>query len=465
MIPDSSETMNLLLATANHGAAAAGALGSGWLFGWTGVDVPMLVCLPVLLLFSGFFSGSETALFGMNEAQRMKFRNGASLAERAVDALLVDQRMLLITILLGNMTINVLYFVISSVLMMHSTGGALVRTCLAATSLLLIVLLGEVGPKMLANATRVRFASVCSPLLLTFHRLIGPLRVALNLGVISPLSRLTAPTTAPPELDEKELKALLEVSGLEGVIDRDEQRVLHAVLDMQRLKVRDVMTPRVEMTALPTDASRHDVDRAVRQTRLTKLPVYEGDLDHIVGVLHAKRYLLDSRIASVTQREVLTEARFMPEIASLGQLLDHFRRRHTQSAIVVDEYGGTEGIVSVEDVVEELIGDIVGEDEQAVEPPRLIGLGRWTVAGDMKVHDLADAFDIKLHPPKVSTLGGLVTEKLGRAAKVGDVVDFETVRIEVEAVQRSRVISTTVIMKAEGEEEEGTGSDGGRSPS
>jgi putative hemolysin len=423
--------------------AATGGAGGG-LLGWGTVDIPMLVCLPVLLVFSGFFSGSETALFGLNEAQRMSFRLGGSLADRAVTALLTDLRMLLITLLLGNMTANVLYFVISSVLMMRSSAGPVGSAAMALFFLMAIILAGEVAPKMLASAGRVRFAAIVSPLMLTIHRAIGPLRVVLNLAVIDPLSRLTAPRTAPPSLDDEELRALLDISGAEGVIDDEEQRMLRDVLGMRRLRVRDVMTPRLDVVALSAGAVREDVERITRAHRLTKVPIYERNLDHVLGVLHVKRYLLDSRAHAVTDPLVMSEAHFVPAIATLDQLLDHFQRWETKSAIVVDEYGGTEGVVAVEDVVEELVGDIVGADEKEEPPPRLVGLGRWLVPATLEVQTLAELFGID--PPETSsaTVGVLVAEQLGRVPAVGDTVDLGPIRLEVETIARRRVASVIV---------------------
>lgn len=429
-------------------AGGAGEIGaSGGLLGWGIVDLPLLLGLPVLLIFSAFFSGSETALFGLSQHQRMTMRKRGTLGGHAVDVLLADRRMLLITILLGNTVVNVLYFVISSVLIMRSTAPAAGEAVMALAFLLLIVLLGEIAPKVLAAAKRRSFAAVVAPPLLTLHRAIGPLRAALAHGVIGPLSRLTAPHQPPRRLHDEELQSLVEVSQREGIIDAEEQRILGEVLKMGRLKVRDVMTPRVRMTALPREATREDVVGVMRESRLTKIPIYEGDLDHILGILHVKRYVMEHTATTVTDKAVMSAAHFVPDLITLDQLLGQLRRFRAQSAIVVDEYGGTEGIVSLEDVVEELVGDIVAADEQAVEPPRLIGLGRWRVSGDMSVHEWAEAFDVPLQETRVATVGGLITEQLGRAPEPDDALDLGPVRIEVETVEQSRVVSVIVQLR------------------
>ena len=445
-----SMTLDPMIITSATSAAAT--LASGW----SAVDVPLLLALPVLLALSAFFSGAETALFSMSEQERLAVRRGNPLAGRAVLTLVADQRMLLITILLGNMTINVLYFVISSVLMMRSGAGAAGQLVMALGVLLLIVLLGEIAPKMLATAQRTRYALVVAPLLLALHRGIGPLRVVLNRGVITPLTRLTAPGRTPPRLTAGELTALLETAGDAGVIDADEQRVLGEVISFREFRVRDVMLPRVRMTSVEAAATREQVMAHARATRRTKLPVHRGSLDEIVGILHVKRYLADPRVRRVTDPRVMTPPRFVPTMATLDQLLDQLRTARREPALVVDEYGGTAGIVGIPDVVQKLIGDLPGEVQQAPVRPRRIGDGeRWQVDGRMPVHDWAEAFGQEVATPRVSTLGGLVIERLGRLAEPGDVVDVGNVRITVESVEQMRVASLIVTLRAEAPDDGG----------
>jgi putative hemolysin len=424
---------------AEDNSAAIDATAGGWLFGWEAFDIPLLILLPVLLVLSGFFSGSETALFSMSETERMHLRRRGTLAGRAVQTLLADPRMLLITILLGNMAVNVLFFVISSVLMMRADAGVIGSIAMAVLTVLAIVLFGEILPKMLANNRRTTFASIVAPLLLTLHGTILPLRVVLDRAVVAPLSRLTAPTAAPPQLDEEELTALLEISSRQGVIDADEQRLLRDVFNMGRLRVRDVMTPRVRMKAIPLHGQRDEVIELVRETRLHRLPVYRRNMDDIVGILPVKPYLLASHKRKVRIKRLLEKPRFVPHVATLEQLLEQFRKTHTQSAIVVDEYGGTAGIVSLEDVVERLVGDIVSGSPDETRPPEQLDRRRWRVDGNMSVHDWAEAFGQPLATTRVSTVGGLIMEHLGRAPHVGDEITIGNIKLNVEAIDRSRV--------------------------
>jgi CBS domain containing-hemolysin-like protein len=349
-----------------------------------------------------------------------------------------------------------LYFVVSSVLMMRNPWGVAGEVVLGMATLIALVLLGEVLPKMIASARRVTVSKLIGPPLLGLHRAIGPLRGMISSLIVKPLSALTAPRDAPPRLSVEELQTLLTISNSQGVIDADEQRILRDVLGMRRLKVRDVMIPRVRMFAVPINATVDNVRQVARAARLTKLPVYDGDLDHILGLLPVKAFLLDATAPIGASRTSILPAQFVPVMASLDQLMEHFRRTSTQLAIVVDEFGGTAGVVAVEDVVETLVGDIAAVHERLAQPPRMVGPNRWQVDGDISVHDWAEAFGQQLVSPRVATVGGLIVDRLGRAAEVGDVVQLGNVRLEVEEVARARVVSAIITLLDDADVREGT---------
>ncbi|MDG2053220.1 MAG: hemolysin family protein [Phycisphaerales bacterium] len=412
---------------------------------WSTTDIPLFGLLVILLIFSGCFSSSETALFGLTHSQRLTLRRRRSIASRAVDALLSDQRMLLITILFGNMLVNVLYFVVSSVLLIRAESSIWIQAILGIAFLLIIVAGGEVIPKVLANANRVGFIRILAPPLLTMHRFIGPFRVILNSWVIAPLSRLTSPPQLPPELDEEELNALLDISGRQGVIDTDEQRGLQEVINLSRLRVRDVMTPRVKMVAISQEEEHEEILATIRKSRLTRIPIYQGDLDHIVGNLSVKAYLTQSQLGAIELSRAIYPMRYVPEIATLDQLLEHFRSSASKIAVAVDEYGGTSGIVSLEDIVEELVGDIVAETDQQTTPPVQIEPGAWRVSGGLSIRDWPEVLGHLVWRTNVVTLGGLIFDRLGRAPSVGDIVKIGNIRIEVEAVDSHHV--TTALVK------------------
>lgn len=427
------------------------------------VQVVLALLLLPLLAASAFFSGSETVLFGLGENERLQLRRRGDLGGRAVDRLLSEPRMLLITVLLGNMTINTLYMVISSELATAEGLGWTAALLLGPGALLGLIIFGEIIPKVAASTTRMRLAPVVAPPLLVLHRIIGPLRVVIEGVIVAPLARLTAPAESPPTLTAEELAALLAVSGQMGVIDNDEQRLLRQVVRLRRLRVRDVMTPRTRMETIESTASRAEVIAITRRVRLTRLPVHRGDLDEIVGLLPVKSYLLDSRGARAPVEEHLERPLYVPDIATLEQLLELFRARGAELAIVVDERGGTSGIVAAEDVVEELVGDIVSPEEHAVAPPQRVGGGRWLVDGDMSVHEWGDIFGESLVSPHVATVAGLVLEHLGRLPCTGDTIELGNVILEVLEMEGHRVsrVAVTVASTTDDSAPSGSATDAG----
>jgi len=415
------------------------------MFGWTAAQIPFFIALPILLIASAFFSGSETALFGLSHSERAALRQRGSLAAHAVETLLAQPRMLLITVLLGNMVVNVLYFVIGSVLLLGAKdANVFEQGAIGVTTLLTLVLFGEVLPKLIANSGRISVTLFGAPLLLAVHRVLGPMRVVIDTLVVAPLSRLTAPVASPAMIERDELVSLLWLSSDQGVIDESEKRMLVDVIEMGERRVHHVMTPRVRMSYLERDSTRSDVIRLARETRLTRFPVVEGDLDHIVGVLHVKRFLLDSNATSVRGSKAVTEPRFIPELATLDRLLDDFRRTGTQIAIAVDEYGGTAGIIAVEDIVREIVGELREPTRHDTGAVDRLDDRRWRVEASLDIRVAETVILGAAVSSEPASIGGLVLAALGRAAVAGDFVTLPRLRCEVERVAGTRIESIII---------------------
>jgi len=424
--------------------------------GLSALQVILLLVMPLLLVGSGFFSGSETALFGLSAGERLELRRQPGPGPRAVLVLLKNQRLLLIMLMLGNMTMNVLYFVISSVLMMHDLFGWFGDICFAIGALLGIVLLGELVPKFLASSHRIRFARLVSPLLLAIYRGLYPFWRTIDLVIVTPLSRLTSPSSEPPGLSSEELQALVELSGHEGVLDATEQRQLHDVLRLGRTKVHVAMTPRTRMASLALNADVEAVRELARETQHIRLLVHGESRDDIVGVLHVKDFLQRSVHETPTVRNSLVKPTYLPEVTTLDKALDHLRSTRTQLAVVVDEFGGTAGLITLDDIIEELVGDLDANGSGEIEAPRSIGPGQWIVDGNTSTSAWQSIIGPVLGTSAPATIGGLVTMRLGRSARVGDVVHVSNLRLEVHHVEEDRV--TRVLLTLE-DDVAGTGGD------
>jgi len=405
---------------------------------WTSLDVALLVTLLPLLALSAFFSCSETAFFRLGQAQLIELRKRKTPSANAVLYIAKNRRNVLITILIGNMTANVLYFIVGSVLMLHSPGGIGIEVGIAAATLFSIVIFGEVLPKMAATARPIGIAMLLAPPLSLLHRLITPFRRAIDAFIISPLSRLVSSST-PNELNATELASLVELSSSEGIIDQDEQRVLFEVVELSRIRVREVMTPRVHMISAPGTINQSALRSIIDESRLTQIPIYSDDIDDISGMLHTKRYLQRCLRGQTLMQASMTKPQFIPQVATLDQLLTRFRETSTRLAIVVDEFGGTAGLVTLEDVLEELVGEIGEGDHYDITPPEQLEDGRWILDANTPVRGWAAATGSFVEHCPAATMGGLVAAKLGRIPKVGDIVYFNNLKLEVDSMDEYRV--------------------------
>ena len=397
--------------------------------------------MPVLLATSAFFIGAETALFGLSARQRLDMDQrragyGAALT------LLQKPRMLLITLLLGNMLANVLYFVVGSVLAWSQPWGAPGAALIPLAALLAIVLLGEVAPKMLASAHGPSIARIVAPPLLVLHNLILPVRMVIDRLIVRPLSHLATPSKGTAGLSLRELDALIEVSGEDGLVDAHEQQLLADVLMLGQRHLSDVMTPRTRMVSIPIDADTKAVNELIFTHRLMRLPVHGRDLDDILGFLHVKDWLRGSGDLSAMLRSPI----YLPEVTSVDRAMASLRARRGQTAIVVDEFGGTAGIVSLHDLIEPLVGDIADDTAHRAEEARPMGPGRWMIPGGFPAERLTRALSgPATHLEHAVTVAGLVTRRLNRMPAQGDKVSIGNVTIEVNHVNDAGRVESLIV--------------------
>lgn len=407
----------------------------------------MLVVLPALLALSAFFSGGETALFSLTRHQRLQLSRAGTGSAVLVTRLVNARKELLVTLLMGNMFVNVLYFVIGTVLVLQlnereafGRAGPAVGTALNVGAVLVLILLGEVMPKLVASRFALRWSLITAVPLAGVFRALSPLRVILQVFLVEPISRLLAPRTTPEALSTLELEQVLALGEKRGVIDHEEERMLQQVLSLGQLKVRDLMTPRVEVRAFDVHRPAAELLKLARQRKYSRIPVYGRDLDDVRGIVYTRQVLLQRPSTRQDVEALIRRVHFVPEQQSASGLLVACRKRGMTLAMVVDEYGGTAGIITLEDVVEHMVGDIAGAEggggAPAVEP---LGNNRWRVSASLSIAEWTDVSGRAYDVPGVATIGGLVVARLGRFPKVGDALTLGNLRIEVERIDRHRM--------------------------
>jgi putative hemolysin len=405
-----------------------------------GVDGLTLALLAIALLLSAFFSSSETAFISL---QRIRLRHMERTGVRGVSRVrrLADQSdRTLVTILIGNNLVNTAAAALGTVIAAAVLGAeaAVLAATIAITILLLIF--GEITPKTVALRHSERLALLYAIPLDFLAHLFSPLTALLS-RLASAVAAMAGSSPARTAISRDEIRTVIMMGEETGVLEREETEILRSALQLRNTVVREVMVPRVEVVGIEANQTVESVARAVADKGHTWMPVYEGDLDHIVGIVHAKtvlvRYLAGEkdRPASLIMRPAL----FTTETKKVPSLLEEMREQQTQMAIVIDEYSGTSGIVTLEDLLEELVGEITSEYGTERKLVRSIGEREAVVEGAISIDDLNEAFGVDLPAEGVDTLGGFVSQQLGRIPASGDHFTYQDLQFSVLSVRARRV--------------------------
>ena len=399
-------------------------------------QVPKIIVLLILLVGSAFFSGAETAFFNLSPRQVKLLKESKHRLQRLTAKLVSKPGQLLNSFLFGNMAVNVLYYAVASVLIIRmKDDSGLAAAVTALLSFIALVLFGEILPKSMAYAnSRTLSVSIALPAYICL-KVFAPLEFVFKVLILEPAMRLLlGPKRQPKVISVNEFKSLIETIRRQGLISADEDRLLAEVIELGFLKVRNVMRPRVDMIACAVMDSNRVAREKMEKHHLTKLPVYVGEIDNIVGLVHLRQILLK---ADASLDRIVQKVNFVPEQKTVESLLEFFRRSRTDMAVVVDEYGGIAGSVCLEDIAEELLGQI--EPSGQIEPVQQTGPFEYRLAGNLAVHDWAEVFGIDLAQTRQVTIGGLVTALLGKIPRPGDAAHLKNLKFTVEKVQKRRI--------------------------
>jgi len=397
-----------------------------------------LALMAFLMGFSALFSGSESALFSLSREQLRRFQASPDLLKRVAAGLRDDPEGLLAAILLGNTGVNILYYAVS-----YQVAAALVREGRAVSggafgtgAVIALLALSEVAPKGIAVRRPVMVAQAVALPIHAFCRLTRPV-----CRVFSAISRRAAglwPRRAEDAtyVSPDELKMLVELSEKQGLIPFDARRMISGVVELGTRMVKEVMVPRVDVTLFDLDEPNDAFLSLVRRTRHKRIPAYQGSIDHIVGVVRARDVLLNP---GTPVRRFVRPVLFVPETKTVESMLRTFRETREQMAVVVDEYGGTAGLITVEDVLEQVVGEIGDEYDVPETPVQRLGPDAYRLAGDLNTRAWRDLFELDLGSPDVETLGGFVISLLGRMPREGDQVTYAGIRFTVESVRDHRI--------------------------
>lgn len=398
----------------------------------------IFIFLPIILCLSAIFSASETVFLGLTADDRWRLNRESPKSAPVIERLLLHPRRLLLTIVLGNMTVNTLYFAIATVALASTELSLLERIAVGLGEVICLIVFGDVLPKMVSNSMRLQIAPFLARPVLVVYYAVTPVRALIEQVVFVPLHRLTAAALPASGPTSKELREFVAAARVQGDISTEEESLLGRLLILRRARVRDVMTHRTEMVSISRRSQRSDVVRIAMGSRLKRLPVVDGNNDRILGILDVRKYLLDPRGVETTFEAHTQTPVFVPEIAMLEQLFELFRSQKTSLAIVVDEFGGTAGVVALEDAIEEIIGDIVAQDEVTPMAPQMIDDQTSRVDGKMSARAFCAHFGLPIQLTRASTVGGIALEVLGNLPRVGQEFQLSSLDIQVEELERGR---------------------------
>ena len=382
-------------------------------------SLTLLVALVILVAFSAFFSASETAFSSLNQI-RLKSRaeDGDPSAARVL-AMSEQYDKLLSTILIGNNIVNIAAASIGTVLftrLLDPQRGATVSTIVLT---IVVLIFGEVTPKSLAKEMPERVATAVSPFLSLLMLLLSPLT-----WLFTQWKKLLGHFIHSGEADtitEGELMTMVSEAESDGELTDRESQLIRSAIEFDDVEVEEILTPRVDVVAVEDTTSLEELAQTFAESGYSRLPVYHDNIDNIIGVVHEKDFYLAKLKKAATVEELVVPTLYTTGTTQISQLLRTLREQHHHMAVVVDEYGGTEGIITLEDILEELVGEIWDEHDEVTEDFRQQSDGSWLVAGSASVDDLFETLDLPEDEDIDSnTVNGLVQEKTCHLPKVGD---------------------------------------------
>lgn len=422
-------------------------------------DAIQLLILVILIVLSAFFSSAETSLTTANRIRIMNLAEEGSKRAAMVLKVVDDSGKMLSAILIGNNIVNILASSLATVLATRLLGNKGVGIATGVLTLLILVF-GEITPKTLATIHSEKIALMYAPAIYYIMIILTPVIFIINKLSLGFLKLLRVdPNSKSDTMTENELRTIVDVSHEEGVIESEERQMINNVFDFGDSLAKDIMVPRVDMIFAHVDATREELIEIFKKEKFTRLPVYEGTTDDVIGILNIKDLLLYENGMEFHVRDILRNAYFTYEYKKTSELMIDMKQDSNNLAIVLDEYGATAGLITLEDLLEEIVGEIRDEyDEDEKNLIRKLSEREYLIEGSMKLDDVNDALGLSFSSEDYDSIGGLIIELLDRLPEKHEAVTTENgIRLEVENIDKNRIdtVRLTIPEKEETEEAEG----------
>ncbi len=406
-----------------------------------------LIFLLILIALSGYFSSAETALVTVNKIRMRSLAEEGNKRAVTVMKITEDSGKMLSAILIGNNIVNISASSLATTLTANVFGNQYIAYATGALTFIVLIF-GEVTPKTFATINADKLALFYAPAISVFMWILTPAIWVINKVSMLVLKLLgTDKTQKETAITENELRTIVEVSHEEGVIESEEKKMINNVFDFGDSQARDVMIPRIDMKCADIDSTYHEIIDIFRSEKYTRLPIYEGTTDNVVGIINVKDLLLFDSHEEFNIRDILREPYYAYEFKKTSELMEELKKTSNNIAIVLDEYGSTVGMITLEDLLEEIVGEIRDEyDEDEKDPIQKISANEYLIEGMTKLDDFNDLTKLNLQSDEYDSMGGFVIEVLDKLPQQGDVVELPGAVITVERVDKNRIELLRVIL-------------------
>ena len=417
--------------------------------------VIQLVILLILIILSAFFSSAETALSTVNRVRMRALEEEGSKRAARVNLILDNYGKMISTILIGNNIVNITASSLATILAQRIN---LIVGIATGILTIVVLLFGEIVPKTWANLNNEKIALTYSGIIFGLMHLLTPVIFVvdkLSNGILRLLH--IDPNKKPSAMTETELKTYVNVSHEDGVIESEEKEMIYNVFDFSDAVAKDIMIPRINMVTVSVDASYGDVLQVFRESMYTRLPVYQEDKDNIIGLVNIKDFILSDDQEHFSVHSIMREAHYTYEYKKSADLLLEMREITMNVAFVLNEYGATVGMITLEDLLEEIVGEIRDEyDADEAEYIQAVDERTYLVEGSMKLDDINDVLDTTLDSEDYDSIGGIIIESLDQLPEDGEEVTLENgIHLKVQGIEQNRIVKVlmTIPEKTQDEEE------------
>lgn len=402
--------------------------------------LPYIIAIVILVLLSAYFSATETAFSSANKTRLKALAEKGSKRARLAYELSEDYDKLLSTILIGNNVVNISLSSIATVFFIRVCGdiGATLSTVVITV---VVLIFGEISPKSIAKDCPEKFAMFSAPIINVLCVVLTPVNFLFSAWkkLLSKILKVKEDN----EMSSEELILLVEEIQQDGSIDLDEGKLLRNAIEFNDLEVEDILTHRVDIEAIPLDATKEEIAKIFAETKFSRLLVYSQSIDNIVGVIHQKDFYVASGITEAPLESLITPPVFALKNQKIDDLLRLLQKHKAHIAVVLDEYGGTYGIVTMEDILEELVGEIWDEHDEVTEEFKKLDDTTYQVDGLMDIEEFCHFFEIETDS-ETTSLNGWVMQQLGRVPEQGDTFAYGNLIITVTALDFHRVTELKV---------------------